>query len=265
MMMASLVLAIAFSAPTFAQDDSNREQMVDMVLQIQQLQDELRMLRGQIEEQTHQIATLKSRQRDQYLDLDQRISELSSMRMSTNPANPATSAVSVTPGYIPPAEDVPEIRTEDREPSAVTGLATPQSQARTAAVTPQAEQEMYNNALKSVTDLRYADAAEEFQAFQQAYPQSDLADNAQYWLGESYYVTRNYEIALEAFQELLVKYPQSAKQPDTLLKIGYTHYELKQWDLARAALTQLKEQYPNTSFAHLAENRLDSMRVEGHF
>ena len=77
--MASLVLAIGFSAPAIAQQDSSREQMVDMVLQIQQLQDEVRMLRGQLEEQAHQIDTLKLRQRDQYLDLDQRIGELSSL------------------------------------------------------------------------------------------------------------------------------------------------------------------------------------------
>ncbi|MFT7531829.1 MAG: TolA-binding protein, partial [Gammaproteobacteria bacterium] len=55
------------------------------------------------------------------------------------------------------------------------------------------------------------------------------------------------------------------KQPDSLLKIGYTHYELKQWDQARAALTQVQEQYPGTTVARLAENRLRSMRVEGHF
>ena len=255
--MASLALAITFSAPVFAQTDSSREQMVDLVLQIQELQDEVRMLRGQLEEQAHLIDSLKSRQRDQYLDLDQRISELSSVRSATIAA-PATS-------YIPPAEDVPEIRSGEREASSVTSLATPQTSARTAAANPESEQQMYDKAFKALKELRYADAAEEFQAFMDTYPQSELADNAQYWLGESYYVTRNYEIALEAFQGLMDNYPQSLKVPDSLLKVGYTHYELKQWELARSALTQVQEQYPNTTVARLAENRLRSMRVEGHF
>jgi tol-pal system protein YbgF len=260
MLMASLALAIVFSAPASAQQESSREQMIYMVLQIQELQDEVRMLRGQLEEQAHQIETLKQRQRDQYLDLDQRIGELSSQRPAFT--GPQTAPATV---YIPPEEDVPEVRSGTREPSSVTGLATPQTSARTVAGSPEDEKEMYNRAFQALKELRYADAAEEFQAFLQTYPQSDLADNAQYWLGESYYVTRNYEIALEAFQTLINDFPQSLKVPDSLLKVGYTHYELKQWELARAALTQVQEQYPNTTVARLAENRLRSMRVEGHF
>ena len=258
--MASLVLAIGFSAPVNAQQESDREQLVDMVLQIQQLQDEVRMLRGRLEEQAHQIDTLKQRQRDQYLDLDQRIGELSSLRPAM--AGPQASPATV---YIPPEEDVPEIRTDPRESSSVTGLATPQTSARTVADSPEAEKQMYDKAFQALKELRYADAAEEFSAFLARYPQSDLADNAQYWLGESYYVTRNYEIALEAFQAVLTNYPQSLKVPDCLLKVGYTHYELKQWELARAALAQVQEQYPNTTVARLAENRLRSMKIEGHF
>ena len=58
-------------------------------------------------------------------------------------------------------------------------------------------QAAYDEAFQALKELRYADAAESFQSFMDQYPNSDLADNAQYWLGESYYVTRNYEIALE--------------------------------------------------------------------
>ena len=104
-----------------------------------------------------------------------------------------------------------------------------------------------------------------FEAFLSSYPQSKYADNAQYWLGESYYVTRNYDIALTAFQDLLDQYPNSPKAPDALLKIGYTHYELEQWDSARAALTQVQENYPDSTLSRLAENRLRSMRMEGHY
>ncbi|NND69279.1 MAG: tol-pal system protein YbgF [Halioglobus sp.] len=260
--MASLVLAIAFSAPVFAQS-SDREQMVDMVLQIQALQDEVRTLRGMIEEQQHLIDTLQRRQRDQYLDLDQRIGELAAPRTLVPNGQAAQSASGSN--VIPPAEDVPEVRAPVSQPSTVTTIATPEAAARPASQSPQAEKAMYDQAFQALKDLRYADAAEGFQDFLNQYPDSEYADNAQYWLGESYYVTRNYEIALEAFQALLDNYPQSLKVPDSLLKVGYTHYELKQWDLARAALTQVQEQYPDTTVARLAENRLRSMRVEGHF
>jgi tol-pal system protein YbgF len=114
-------------------------------------------------------------------------------------------------------------------------------------------------------ELRYADAAEDFQSFLKQYPNSEYADNAVYWLGESYYVTRNYDIALTSFERLMKNYPDSPKVPDALLKIGYTHYELKQWDKARAALLQVQQDYPDTTLARLAESRLRSMKMEGHY
>ena len=70
---------------------------------------------------------------------------------------------------------------------------------------------------------------------------------------------------IEAFQALLADFPDSPKAPDALLKIGYTHYELEEWDQARAALTQVQEDYPDSTLSRLAENRLRSMRMEGHY
>ena len=190
-----------------------------------------------------------------------RISELASV---SRPAT-TTQLPSVSPQFIPPAEDVPEVRGEERESSTVNTIATPQTAARSAASSPKAEKLAYDTAFSALKELRYADAAEGFRAFIPRYPQSDYADNAQYWLGESYYVTKNYELALEAFNALLNDFPESQKRPDSLLKIGYTHYNLKQWDSARAALTQVQEQNAGTTVARLAENKLRSMRVEGHY
>ncbi len=260
--MASFVLAIAISAPAAAQQASN-QQMVDLVLQIQQLQDEIRMLRGQLEEQAFEIENLKRRQRDQYLDLDQRISEAGAGRPAS--AQPSAAAQPPASRVIPPQEDVPEVRAPMETPSTVTGLGAPQASARTGEATPEAEKQAYDSAFQALKELRYADAASAFTAFLNRYPGSEYADNAQYWLGESYYVTRNYELALEAFEGLQQRFPDSSKSGDALLKIGYTHYELKNWDLARAALSQVQEQYPDTSLARLAESRLRSMRLEGRF
>jgi len=271
-LMASLVLAIFVSAPAAAQMD-NREAMVDLVIQVQQLQDEVRMLRGMLEDQTMELENLGNRQRDQYLDLDQRITDLRSSSSAPIVAgSAATGAVTTagtynTSGQAVPAvrEDVPEVRPALDTPSSVTGIATPDTQAREVAASPEGEKAAYDQAFQSLKDLKYATAAEQFQKFVGQYPNSEYADNAQYWLGESYYVTRNYDIALEAFQNLLSIYPDSPKVADGLLKIGYTHYELKQWDQARAALVQVQEQYPDTTLARLAGSRLRSMKLEGHY
>ena len=267
-LVASLVLAIGFSAPAVAQMD-DKKAMMDLVIQIQQLQDEVRSLRGMVEEQGYQLESLSNRQRDQYLDLDQRLnglrgSEPAPMVSNDYPVTSGTTAPAVSP-QPPVREDAPEVRPALDTPSSVSAIATPDTQAREFAASPEAEKAAYDQGFQSLKDLKYADAAEQFTAFVQQYPNSEYADNAQYWLGESYYVTRNYDIALEAFQVLLRNYPNSPKVPDALLKIGYTHYELKQWDQARAALEQVQQQYPDTTLARLAGSRLRSMKLEGHY
>ena len=166
---------------------------------------------------------------------------------------------------IPPAEDAPEVREPLTTESSVTGIGEPLAQSQKPASTAAEEKAAYDQAFQALKELRYADAAGKFQSFLDLYPNSEYSDNAQYWLGESYYVTRNYDIALAAFQNLMDRYPESPKVPDALLKMGYTHYELKQWDSARAALTQVQESYPDTTLARLAESRLRGMRMEGHY
>lgn len=286
--MASLVLAMLFVASASAQTtDSNV--IASLVTQVQELQDEVRSLRGQVEDQANELEKLRQRQRDQFLDLDQRISGQRSPDMASGTAQ-NTAAGIVVANTIPdnssapasamnpvvgsadgsgvstgPASDMPEVRAPMDTPSDTVALSTPVVQSQAVAANPAEEKAAYDQAFQSLKDLRYADAAEGFQAFLARYPSSDYADNAQYWLGESYYVTRNYDIALDAFNGLLSKYPDSSKTPDALLKIGYTHYELKQWDQARAALEQVKQQFPDTTLARLADNRLRSMRMEGHY
>jgi len=267
-LMASLALAICISTPAAAQMD-DKQAMVDLVIQIQQLQDEVRMLRGMVEDQGFQLESLGNRQRDQYLDLDQRINAMrgtspGAMLPSTTITTPAVDTNTDTAAPVV-REDVPDVRPSLDTPSSVTAIAVPDTQAREFTTSPEAEKAAYDQGFQSLKDLKYADAASQFSAFVRQYPNSDYADNAQYWLGESYYVTRNYDIALEAFQNLLSNYPDSPKVPDGLLKIGYTHYELKQWEQARAALEQVQQQYPDTTLARLAGSRLRSMKLEGHF
>jgi len=267
--MASFVLAIVVSATaanTARAQDVEPSVMANLVLQVQELQDEVRSLRGQLEDQTRELENLKRRQRDQYLDLDQRISDMRNAQPVTQSGSVAgTPPSSQTGPSVSPAEDVPEVRAPMESQSQVTAIGQPLANSQSAPATAAQEKTAYDQAFQALKELRYADAAEEFQSFLDQYPGSDYSDNAQYWLGESYYVTRNYDIALTAFQELLDRYPESPKAPDALLKMGYTHYELEQWDSARSALTQVQENYPDTTLARLAENRLRSMRMEGHY
>src|SRR5437667_215494 len=95
-----------------------------------------------------------------------------------------------------------------------------------------------------------------FQDFLASYPSSPLAENAQYWLGEAYYVNHDYESAAGAFRAVLKKWPDSRKAPDALLKLGYTQYAQKQYPAARATLTEVLRKYPGSDSAKHAAERL---------
>lgn len=119
-----------------------------------------------------------------------------------------------------------------------------------------ADQAAYNQAFDVLKGGKYAEAITGFQQFLQNYPQSSLADNAQYWLGESYYVTRDFQSAAAAFQTVLDRWPDSRKAPDSLLKLGYTQAELKHTAQARATLSSVGTRFPGSDAANLAAARL---------
>jgi tol-pal system protein YbgF len=119
-----------------------------------------------------------------------------------------------------------------------------------------ADQTAYSQAFDILKANKYPDAIVAFQQFLQTYPQSSVADNAQYWLGECYYVTRDFQSAAAAFQTLLDRWPDSRKAPDALLKLGYTQAELQHTAQARATLAAVSTRFPGTDAANLAAARL---------
>jgi tol-pal system protein YbgF len=284
----ALLLLVAGAWPAAGQEG---EMASRMILELQQMREEVRELRGLVESQAQEIENLKRRQRDQYVDLDRRLSELAGSSAadasaaqpdtatSTGDADPAgVSSPSADTGTAaaaaaespetadePVAAPGPEIRAPIDEAPEVATLADPGSGVVRELEEPTAaEQQAYDQAFRALRETRYADAAEGFDRFLRDHPRSSYAPNALYWLGEVYYVTRDFETALEQFTKLQQTYPESSKQPDALLKIGFSHYELGQWDRARAALEQVIADYPGTNYSRLAENRLRTMRLEGN-
>lgn len=121
------------------------------------------------------------------------------------------------------------------------------------------EQSQYNRAFDQLKSGDYAGSIVGFKALAAAYPQGQLADNTQYWLGEAYYVTRDYANATAAFEHVLSGWPNSRKAPDALLKLGYTQIEQKRVDVARTTLQQVVSRYPGTDAARLAAERLQKL------
>jgi tol-pal system protein YbgF len=90
------------------------------------------------------------------------------------------------------------------------------------------------------------------------YPHHDYADNAQYWLGEAYYVQKDYTHALVEFRATIETYPRGNKVPDALLKVGYCYAAMGQDAKARAVLEQVVNLYPKSEPSVLAAKRLET-------
>ena len=121
----------------------------------------------------------------------------------------------------------------------------------------------YDTALAILREGRYTDAAQAFKQFLVRHPTGPLSGNASYWLGETYYVTRDFDQSLATFTSLVNNFPQSPKLSDSRLKIGYIHYEKKDWKAARKELEAVVSTYPGTTAARLAADRLARMKKEG--
>jgi tol-pal system protein YbgF len=118
------------------------------------------------------------------------------------------------------------------------------------------EQAQYDRALEALRNRDYAAAVDGLRRLAATYPDGALADNTQYWLGEAYYVTREYDHAAAAFQRVLDNWPNSRKAPDALLKLAYTQLEQGKREAGRANLQQVVSRYPGTDAARLASERL---------
>ena len=116
----------------------------------------------------------------------------------------------------------------------------------------------YRAAVELVKAGKHDEAVSALRAFIKAYPNHDYADNAQYWLGETYYAQKDYQHALLEFRATIETYPSGNKVPDALLKVGYCYHALGQTEKARAVMEQVVNLYPKTEPAALASKRLET-------
>jgi tol-pal system protein YbgF len=222
-------------------------QLLGLLQEVETLKAEVAKLRGEAEVQTHQMDTLAKRQNDLYVDLDQRIAEL------VKAGKPAATAAALPPtgsgGAAPPAA----------APSPATAAAPPGAGGTAPQLDPLDESRSYEASLNHFREANYAGAIAGFKGFLKAYPDSQLAPNAQYWIGYSYYALKDYKTALAHQQKLVVAYPNSAKVPDSMLNIASNMIALDDIAGARKTLEELIARHPGTNAANLATRRLAAL------
>jgi tol-pal system protein YbgF len=115
---------------------------------------------------------------------------------------------------------------------------------------------LYKKALDALRAGHHAEAAAGFREFLRLYASHDFADNAQYWLGETFYDQKDYPAAVREFRRVIEKYPQGNKVPDALLKLGFCHLAIGSEQTGRQTLEQLVRSYPQHEAASRAAARL---------
>lgn len=226
---------------------NNNQANVDLLNQLTQLRSEMQALRAQVEELQQQNQQLQATAKAQYLDIDDRLNRLESGGATAKPPLPTTPATK--PAATAPAAPVPS----DKAP-AVYGDKGAVAQGA-------GERAAYDAAFNALKAGQYVQSAELFQNFLGQYPNGSYAPNALYWLGESYYVTQNYQLAQEQFQALLDRYPTHDKASGALLKVGLAQYGARQFEAAERTLTEVTRRYPGTDAARTAADRLSALRI----
>lgn len=124
----------------------------------------------------------------------------------------------------------------------------------TASLDPEA---MYQAAYSDIAAGRYSLAREAFQTYLKNFPDTEVADNAQYWIGECNYVTGDFAGAIAEFDKVVKNYPKGDKVPAALLKMGISYGRLKNADEANRYYKMLIQKYPKSPEAAAAKERLN--------
>lgn len=270
--------------------------LVELAKQVEALQQEVRQLHGELENQAFTLEQVRKGQRDAYVDTDRRLAALEQghataggtpaeppLTTTDSPANvmvagkPSDQSIAVDletqpsgPHLDPPPAAGPSVvfpanagLPNPALPPAVAPAVQQSAAARTGprSNSPDAEA-AYRDAFALLKAGQYEQSIAAFNSYLQQYPASPYADNAQYWLGEAYYVLRQYPPAIAEYQKLVAGYPDSLKQSQAMLKIGYSYDKLGQQEQAASELLQLKQRFPGSAAARLADEQLQRMRVK---
>lgn len=214
------------------EEDAKSQPMLALASEIEKMREEMRGLRGQIEVLNNNIEGVSKRQRDMYVDLDQRL------RRFEQPGAAIPAAGAAAPATA--AAEAPK--------------------AGAAATVSVDENESYERAQGQRRIGNYQGAITAFQAFVAKYPKSTLAPRAQYWIGDSYFNMRDFKNAIASQQKLVSAYPDSSSVPDALLNMASSQLEAGDNATARKTMDSLIARYPSSEAAEKARRRVANLR-----
>jgi tol-pal system protein YbgF len=217
--------AVGATGPATGQPGQN---LGSLFLQIQQLQQEVMRLNGQVEEQANELRLLKQQSLKRYVDLDKRLSAVSGGAAAPSGGSAAAGGTGGSSSAVV-------------TPVAGSGQSTTSEQP--------GEGDAYRAAYALVAGQQFDQAVKAFQQFLRDYPDGRYAPNAHYWLGELYLVVdpQDLESSRQAFTLLLDEYPKNNKAPDAMYKLGKVYFMKGNRERAREYLDQVIRDYGSTN------------------
>jgi tol-pal system protein YbgF len=225
-----------------------------MFQQFQQMESDVAELRGIVEEQSHLIEKLQSEQKEQYLDLDRRLTLL----MKGQPgAGPVTSGGMTGPAVMP--SDGGGATATTTAPPTTSPTASPTASPTMASIS---ERGAYEAAFALTKNKRFTDAIAAFNQMLVTYPNGEYSGNAYYWLGELYLALPDpaLEKSRQSFAQVVNKYPDNAKIADAMYKLGVVYHRLGDRAKALEFLTRTQSQFPGSPAAKLAQSYAAELR-----
>ncbi len=120
--------------------------------------------------------------------------------------------------------------------------------------------DLYKDAYETLQRGEIDGARRKFEAFLKQYPNTELSDNAQFWIGETYYLKKDFEKAILEYEKAIAKYPEGDKIPAALFKQALAFLELGDKTNARNLLRRVIEKYPNSDQAERAKKKLETIK-----
>jgi len=249
------------------EQDALRAQLADSKASTEAVRRELEKVRGDIEEMRYRLDRLvkaRTTPSPQVQTLEDRIAALerqsATRREELRPPTIAPSLpTSPSPLVTPPIPETPQ--TAALPPSPVPlppALSLPTDEEIALAKEPPELQEEYRTAWQALNAQQYDKAVQLFRAFQRKNPGSEMSDDAQYWIGESYFTRKDYNRAILEFNDVL-KYRKGDKVPAALLRQAQAFVEIGDKTDARLILQKLVNDYPNSRQAKDARERLQNL------
>lgn len=226
---------------------SNLAQM-NLPGEIQDIQQQIQQINGQLQVQAHSIETLDQQQRNFYQDIDQRLTQLKNLIDGQTNTSSVSNSASVRASQLAQVKKGASLNHHAGNASGKSGNNG----------SGDAEQD-YQKAFNLLANKKYDEAKSAFQQFLQNNTDSSYVPNAHYWLGEIYLQQKQNKLALQEFNTVINDYNNNSKVPDAILKRATIYTQQGKNQQAKQDLQVIIKKYPDSSAARLASMQLKTL------